>query len=64
MKYRNLCLLRRTCHTRLCAAAIRHQPIVEEVPKVPVHAEAAGPEVLEVVDVNVSVQVVIGKFWW
>ena len=62
MENRNLCLLCRTCDTRFRAAAIRHQPVIEEVPEIPVHAETARSEILEIVNVDIPVQVRISEF--
>src|SRR5659263_570581 len=57
MKYRNFCFLCRSCYTCLCAAAVRHETIIEEIPKIPVLAESTRPQVFKVMDMDIAVEV-------
>ncbi|KAF5047341.1 hypothetical protein DSECCO2_461390 [anaerobic digester metagenome] len=59
MEHRHLGPLRRPRHRRLRPVAVRHQAIVKEVAQVPVLAEGTGPEILQVVDVQVPREVVV-----
>jgi len=50
-----------TCHRCFRPVPIRHQPVVEEVPEVPVLAERPGAEILQVMDMDVPGKVVVGE---
>ena len=61
MEHRHLGALRGSCHRGLRPVPVGHQTVIQEVPEVPVLAEGPGPEVLEVMDMEVAAEVVIGE---
>ncbi len=63
MQYGYLRLFGRACNAGLGAQAVGHQAVVEEVAQIPILAERPGSEVLQIVDMQVSCQVAVGKVW-
>ena len=51
----------RTCHTGFGTGSVRHQTIIEEIPQVPILAERPCTQVFQVVDVDITIQVAVGK---
>ena len=50
-------------NARLGSGAVGHQAVVEEVSKIPILAETTCSEIFEIVNVEVTCKVAVGKVW-